>query len=185
MTWVRIPDEWWADPRALELSVAARDLFVRLLSYSAAQRTDGAIRRSAVPMLTADPDLLAELVAGEFLTTCEAGWAVVEPGRYLFLEAMRAVKADAGRKGNEARWGIARAMPDATADGIAKRSPYPSRPVPLPYPSPSSAIAQENDPGPVTCNGCGGPIDEDHPGASAKVGGRVESWHRKCPEIAS
>jgi hypothetical protein len=106
MTWVRIPDTWWRDDAALALCPAARDLFVRLLSYCALTRSDGRLSRSAVSAATDDLDvslLIAELVGNGFMAADERGWSVIEPDAYLFTEAMRQRKVSAGRLGGQTR----------------------------------------------------------------------------------
>jgi hypothetical protein len=143
MTWVRIPDTWFRD--AAELSPGSRDLFVRLLSYSALTRSDGYLTRSAVAAATDEIDvtrLLAELVKHGFLEDDDRGWTIVNAEDYLYTEAKRKQKADAARLGGLARaeryrptrgpdGKITGAVPDGKADtlpdGMAATLPVPSR----------------------------------------------------------
>jgi hypothetical protein len=131
VTWVRLNDTWYSDPDTLELSDAAQAGFVRLLSWSASQRTDGVLRRSVLTVARVSTDSIAELVAAALLTDTNDGWQIVDPEKYLFTEAMRHQKVEAGKKGGAGRWhsdGMAPPMAPAMAPPMA----YPSRPVPFP-----------------------------------------------------
>lgn len=148
MTWVRIPDNWWRDPAVLSLSSDAQALFVRLLAYSADQRTDGRLPRVVVGTVApASDELVRELVAGGFLAAVADGLQVPAPERFLFTEARRAAKVAAA----DARWHApahASASAPAHADGNAVHTGTGTGiPVPTPVPGPGRANGAETPTG--------------------------------------
>lgn len=67
MTWGRIDDAFWRHPKITGLSPAAGWLYIRAISYSCDQLTDGRLRPTALRMLGASPAQLRELTnAGLF-----------------------------------------------------------------------------------------------------------------------
>jgi hypothetical protein len=105
MTHVQLPDTWHGAPATIALPDAAQAGFVRLLSWSALNRTDGSFSKFAATLVRVSPRTLARLVEVGLVTVTPAGWQIVDPGRYLFTEVKRAQKAAAGKAGNVARWG--------------------------------------------------------------------------------
>src|SRR5437870_13881588 len=78
MTWVKLSDTWWRDARALQLAAAARDLFIRLLTWAGGENSDGELPAAAVELVALGPadDLLHELIAGHFIGVAPGGWRI-------------------------------------------------------------------------------------------------------------
>lgn len=114
MPWVRISDDWWQDLRVLGLSVDARDLFVRFLSFAGGKLTDGFIPIAAVTLVAQGPAdvVLAELEQAAFMERRTDGWLIVGWQDYLRsaadVERGRAERARAGRVGGRGRSGAPR-----------------------------------------------------------------------------
>jgi hypothetical protein len=101
MTWVKIDDHWWRDPRAQALSPTARDVFTRLLSYCGDVRNDGRLTERDLGVA-----LLGEHWKKPVQELIDAGYlgddlSVVDSRSYLFTEEMREEKRDAGRLGGQ------------------------------------------------------------------------------------
>jgi hypothetical protein len=105
MTWVRLSDTWWRDARALRLSAAARDLFIRLLTWAGGENSDGHLPAAAVELVALGPAEVAleELLAGHFIAAAPGGWTVEHWEDFLLPAALvdqrRQQRAAAGRAG--------------------------------------------------------------------------------------
>lgn len=80
MTWVKIDDAAFDDPRLLTLDRGVRLLHLEALAYSARHLTDGGIPRAALPRLTDQGDLVnaaKALVAAGLWEEADDGWRLV------------------------------------------------------------------------------------------------------------
>jgi putative intracellular protease/amidase len=153
VNWAKIDDGFYDHPKVLVAGEEAANLYLRGLVWCCKHLTDGAIPREALRTLTGRRDaaaLAAKLVASGLWEARESGWAVHDfhdhnptaaevKARRAELSAKR---AEAGKRGG-IRSGQVRVMeanakqtaskPEASCSGVAeaKRSPVPSRPVPI------------------------------------------------------
>ncbi len=103
MTWVKLDDQFFANPKVLELSKDAKLLYLAGLTHCAAQLTDGHISPGAIRLITALVDVPRDCAA-ELL---DAGlWLAADDGYEIndFLEYnMSATQVKAKRKANAER----------------------------------------------------------------------------------
>ena len=135
MSWVRLPDDYWCDPRVLALSSLARDLMTRLLSYCGQRDNDGTLAEREVavasaghPGVTRRTKLLAELVAADFLERTPSGYQVAAFDRHLRpraeVERDRAIRQAGGRaRAEQAQRDSGRFTPNQQAAGDANQQP--------------------------------------------------------------
>ena len=144
MTWFKVDDGFWCNPKTMLVSDAAIALWLRAGTWASQQLTDGRIPRRALSLFSADAGVAAELVsAGLWIDSGDVyefhDWHVYQPSAKV-EKAKRAKRAEAGRKGAEARWGVGRdgkrdgkshSKPRGNGSGKASSKPNaPSRPVP-------------------------------------------------------
>lgn len=166
MTWVRLDDGFVTHPRMVAAGKDGRALFIAGLCYCGKHSTDGRIPKAAIPMLAAQagvrPATSKRLIdAGSWIdhdTEIEVhDFLEYNPSREQTTERRAEIskkKAEAGRKGAQARWGDSKTngnthgKPDGTLpsarDGTAIA---PSRPVPSPELSSSSNTSSNAPPG--------------------------------------
>ncbi|WP_367582218.1 hypothetical protein [Tsukamurella tyrosinosolvens] len=154
MTWFKVDDGFWSNPKTMELSGAAVGLWVRAGSYSCQHLTDGVIARSVLRML-GTPDEAAELVAAGLWDETASGWVfhdwseyqetsdVVRQRRDDNRERQRRLRERRGQKRNDTRGdsrgesqGVSR-VTDVVTDGVSVQPP--TRPDPT-RPDPSSEV---------------------------------------------
>lgn len=156
MTWFRMDDTWGTHPKVQACSPLARLLWVYGGLYCAQHLTDGAIPKSAMPLIVAAAGAgrkhPAELVSAGLWTDHGDeyevnNWFEYQPSRDV-VEAIREKRKTAGIEGNHQRWHVAKGIsapmcplcnPEKDRKGDRKwdRSadsdripPVPSRPVP-------------------------------------------------------
>jgi hypothetical protein len=85
MTWVKLSDDLWRDPRIGGLSHQAFGLFVLLLCRSGELDSFGALGPADVRMVAGGPAKkeMDELVRGGFVTSSADGWQIAQPEEYL------------------------------------------------------------------------------------------------------
>lgn len=133
--WARVDDGWWCHPKTLGVSLAARGLWISVLSWSGGQRQanvpDGIVR-----MFGGTNELAGELVAAGFWDPTDGGWTIHNWEKYQQLSTSEK-RAEAGRKGGEASGKQRRSKAEASGEaGI---------PVPVPVPDPkTSSSSQDN-----------------------------------------
>src|SRR6218665_2786899 len=138
MAWFKIDDTWWAHPKTLELTPAAIALWVRAGSWAAQQLTDGHIPTHVLPIFSAGPEIVAELVTVGYWDTVPDGWKFHDWDEYQPTrdEVHSRRKQEADRK---ATWRAAKTTkPGALTDGpVGQERPVPGdvpvgqeRPVP-------------------------------------------------------
>ena len=140
MTWFKVDDGFWCNPKTLMLSNDALALWLRAGTWASQQLTDGQIPARALALFRASDVEADELVSAGMWVPTEAGyefhhWSEYQPSAEA-EKAKRAARAEAGRKGAEARWG---GKSDGKPDGNSYSKRYgkpdgkpdaPSRPVP-------------------------------------------------------
>ncbi len=156
MAWARVDDGWWCHPKVLRLDLAARGLWISVLSWSCQHQTDH-VPAAIVAMCGADERIAASLVTAGLWEGPDAdgSYRIHDWDDY---QSERAKKADAGRQGglrsaemrrqkqqNEAQPSASReAQPSASREAAEAPTPeagptrpYPTQPKSTP-PSPPS-----------------------------------------------
>lgn len=153
MNWSKIDDGFFDHPKVLIAGEDAANLYVRGLVWCCRHLTDGAIPREALRTLTTRRDaaaLAVKLVSAGLWEPREGGWAVHDFHDHNPTAAevkarrseLSAKRAEAGKRGGirsgQVRGGEANAKQNASKAEAhclpvaeAKRSPVPSRPVPV------------------------------------------------------
>jgi hypothetical protein len=101
--WFNVDDGFCSHPKALATSLSARGLWVTAGSWCSAHLTDGVVPSHVLASLGGTPELADELVAAGLWKRRRGAfvfheWSPRNPTR-VEVEAMRAKKAEAGRKG--------------------------------------------------------------------------------------
>lgn len=140
MAWFKVDDRLWSHPKWLATPAPARGLWATAGSWCAHHELDGFIPTPALRLLGHTKAQAAALVAAGLWVVSDGGWTFhgwveFQPTR-AELQAKRAVKAEAGRRGGLASGASRReagASPVAsdTGEANAKPVPSPSRPVPV------------------------------------------------------
>ena len=165
MTWTKLCDSFYDDPRLMRAGEDAADLHVRAMVYCNRYGTDGMVPRWCLSAISRKPTravnaMVKALVEAGVWTEKGEGWALegfldTQPSSAEVKakrEAVSEARSRAGKAGNTARWDrkpIAnRSQTDRNEDGktIASASqtdrPVPSRPVPVPV-QPQSATRSD------------------------------------------
>lgn len=167
MPWTRLDDQFFANPKVVDLGKDAKLVYLAALTYCGSQLTDGVIKAGAVRMVAAMVDAERECVA----ELVDAGlWEVIPEGYrihdYLMynpsgeqVKAERANNAKRQQEWRERNRGetgqfkddvtppATNAERNAVTNTPSNTAPYPSRthpvplpvPVPVPIPSPTPA----------------------------------------------
>jgi hypothetical protein len=155
LPWFKVDDGFWAHPKVLELSSQAVALWVRAGSYAAQHLTGGAVSPAVVRMLGYQDADAHQLVEAGLWDGKQDGkftfhdWEVYQPSSVASKEKrdeLSRKRADAGRRGAEARWSQDDGKPHgkllSPADG---NEMPPSRPVPSPSKERTSPAVTESD----------------------------------------
>lgn len=156
MPWVKVDEDFYDHPKFLELSAGAIGLWVIGLAYSNRYLTDGELTKRglarAYPGADREKHAKALVTAGLWDAT-DDGWQVHDYLKYqpskAQVEAQRAERSAAGKKGAASRWGRQQPTPDPpNGDGASHsnshgetdsnshgKSDAPSRPVPSRLPT--------------------------------------------------
>ena len=120
MGWVKVDDGFSEHPKAIDLSLAAKGLWVEGLCYCSRRLTDGLVPAGVVRRAGGE-EQAAELVAAGLWEACEGGWRMHD---YLDhqrsksqVESTAKARAEAGAKGAASRWDKTAADGTAMANG--------------------------------------------------------------------
>lgn len=83
MVWFRVDDGFYSHPKAMQVSLAARGLWVTAGSWVGQQLTDGIVPNHALAVISPDTVTRTRKLAQELV---DAGLWVEIPGGYLFHE---------------------------------------------------------------------------------------------------
>lgn len=75
MTWVKLDDKFWANPKIEAVGNEAAGAFVRMLSHCGDQLTDGAISRAAARYI-ATPKVIERLEEFGLIVRNGQGWTI-------------------------------------------------------------------------------------------------------------
>ena len=75
MTWVKLDDQFWSNPKVQLLGNEAAGAYARMLSYCGAHLTDGLVSEDAARFI-AKPKLIERLVAAQFIERADGGWLI-------------------------------------------------------------------------------------------------------------
>lgn len=148
MTWTKLDDGFWRDPKMADLSVHARMLYVSALNWSCDQLTDGFVSRrdSRRIMVEAKPRHIAELVASGLWFETESGFNIAnfldyQPSKAdveLKREQWRLRKAKAREHGTQTEMSRSDSRRDSRQESQAESRSESARPDPT---RPEDAIA--------------------------------------------
>jgi hypothetical protein len=147
VTWFKVDDGLFANPKWVACSVAARALWVTAGSWAGKQEDSGRVPRHIVAFLGGRPRDAAELVANGLWELDEEGWRFHDWFEYQptpeQIEAKRAAAAERQRKWRERQRESQRYEP--VSDGVGHAPPDPTRPDPVPDPENPSSSSSHND----------------------------------------
>jgi hypothetical protein len=128
MAWARVDDGWWSHPKVMDLSLAARGLWVSALSWSCHQRKDVVPVRflAIVGAAPSDADELSE--AGLWLPV-DGGWRIHDWADYQVMTVSEK-RAESGRKGGKSS-GLSRrsgSKSKQTVEANVKQTEFASQP---------------------------------------------------------
>ena len=134
MAWFKVDDRLWSHPKWLATPPAARGLWTSAGSWSAHQEQDGYVPSAILRVLGHSKGHALALVRSGLWREVDGGyvfhgWAEFQPTS-AELQAKRAIRADAGRKGGLAS-GRSRREANASPMLEANGNPVPSRPDPV------------------------------------------------------
>lgn len=185
MTWFKVDDGWHAHPKVLDVSLAARGLWVTCGSYVAANDLDGKVPASFVRM-HGGARYVSELVTAGLFETVEGGWLmhdylVYNPSK-AEVDAAQQERTEKARRAANARWGASsNATSNAPSIGNALlgdcSTDAPSRPVPKDPPTPlAGGACSKIDKPHEGCRGCGTNV------RAIRAQKQRETERAKCPE---
>lgn len=158
MPWVRLDDQFFANPKVVELGKDAKLVYLAALTYCGSQLTDGVIKAGAVRMVAAmvdaDRECVADLVGAGLWEATPDGYRIHD--YLLYNPSGDQVKADrannakrqqewrdrnrgeTGQFKEEVTSGATNTPRNVVTNALPNTAPYPSRthPVPLPDPDP-------------------------------------------------
>lgn len=152
MTWARIDDGLYDDPRARRAGVDAMGLYVLAASYMGRYNTDGVIDRERVKLLVGrrGPYLAAKLVDAGLWTETDTGWCLLEWEAVLVpraeVERRSAGARAAGAKGGRQKAERSKPAPNPTdsPEQPADEPPRYVRDTPRDNPSDKSPVQNAN-----------------------------------------
>lgn len=105
MTWVKLDDAFWANPKVVSVGNEAAGAYARMLSYCGQHLTDGVVDASVAKFITRAA-VCTQLVAHGFLAKQGSGFSIPDfldfnPSREE-VEAKRNARSRAGKKGGVA-----------------------------------------------------------------------------------
>lgn len=117
MTWAKLDDGFWVNPKVVTAGNAAAGAFARMLSYCGNQDTDGHIPTD-IARFIGTPKQLRELSEAGLIEQTPNGWLIPDylefnPSR-AEVEAKRKARSEAGKRGGK-RSALARANGEANA----------------------------------------------------------------------
>lgn len=143
MTWVKLDDQFFLNPKSVGAGKDGRELYLAGLCYCASQLTDGFIATNALPLVAASAGVkISQARVLERVGLWEEGIGGFWIHDYLkynptakSVRELRAKKAEAGAKGGKAA-AEARALAEADAAAAANGSGSADDVPPLPVPPP-------------------------------------------------
>jgi general stress protein YciG len=100
MPWAKVDDCWWAHPKVMAADLAARGLWITVLSWSCAQRRD-MVPETLVLMVTGGSKTEANaLVDAGLWHEVDGGWRIHDWADYQ-ERSLSEKRAEAGRKGGQ------------------------------------------------------------------------------------
>lgn len=104
MTWVKLDDKFWANPKVQKVGNEAAGAYARMLSYCGDHLTDGIVTDATARFITR-PKVIETLAEFGFLLPHGEDWRIPEfldfnPPRS-DVEAMRKARSEAGRRGGQ------------------------------------------------------------------------------------
>lgn len=169
MSWAKIDDQFFTNPKVIELSKDAKLLYLSALTYCTGQLTDGIITPGALRVIAAmvdvSRDAAAALQSAGLWEHHENGWLIHDYHAYnptadeakTRKQNVSQIRSEAGSKGAASRWqnahdndSKAHGKRDSKTHGktIAQSDPYPY-PNPIPEESPGNKNYQGADTPPV------------------------------------
>jgi hypothetical protein len=137
MSWVKLDDQFFLNPKVISAGRDARDLYLAALTYTAGQLTDGYLPEgcillvAAMAQITTAAESAKRLVDVGLWDKCKTGYTIHDYLDYNpsgdQVRAIRKERAEAGRRGaqktNEARWGEGDAAVDDSPNEPANEPP--------------------------------------------------------------
>lgn len=130
MTWFKVDDGFYRNPKTAPLSDTAQALWLRAATWSCDMLTDGVVPEAMISVLRGRKKTASELVDSGLWEKTESGylfhdWFEYQPSAEETAE-LKEKRSEAGRRGAEKRWGkpdskshskpIANAMPNTIAN---------------------------------------------------------------------
>lgn len=147
MTWFKVDDGFYRNPKSAVLSDAATSLWLRSATWSCDLLTDGYVPEKMLPLFRSSQDAAQELRDAGLWETAQDGWRFHDWFDYQpsaeEVEALRQKRSEAGRKGGKlsAKTRIealaqanAQAKPKQTSSKPPSKTEAKSNPVPVPVP---------------------------------------------------
>jgi len=97
MSWVKLDDKFWANPKVEELGNEAAGAYCRMLSYCGDHLTDGVLTAAKVRYI-AKPKVIDRLVEFGFIVKRGAGWIIPDYLDYNPSQQQVFAKREADRK---------------------------------------------------------------------------------------
>ena len=136
MVWFKVDDSFYDHPKVFDAPDCAVALWIRAGCWSARNLTNGFVPASLPARLCGDPDTAVRDLLRRGLWSRVSGgyqfhdWSDYQPSAEQVSE-LRRKRAEAGRKGGLARASKQTASKSqASASGVAKQNPAPTRPPP-------------------------------------------------------
>jgi hypothetical protein len=126
--WGRVDDGWWCHPKVLPLSNAACGVWIKVLSWSCAQRSSF-VPEYLLPLVQGSKAEANELVGTGLWREVDEGWEIHDWASYQDL-SLSERRAEAGRKGGVASGESRRETKQTEATVEAGTHPIPSHPIP-------------------------------------------------------
>ena len=104
MTWTKLDDQFWSNPKVEHVGNEAAGAYARMLSYCGDHLTEGKLTDGAARYITR-PKIIDRLAEFGFIVRNGSGWVI--PGYLEFnptraeVEATRKARVEAGRKGGQ------------------------------------------------------------------------------------
>lgn len=104
VTWTKLDDGFWSNPKVEDVGNEAAGAYVRMLSYCGQHLSDGRVKETAAKYITT-ARVLKKLTEFGFIERNGAGWVIPDyldfnPSKEK-VEAKRKARAEAGKRGGE------------------------------------------------------------------------------------
>ena len=102
VTWTKLDDGFWSNPKVEDVGNEAVGAFARMLSYCGQHLTDGKVKDSAARYITT-PRVLKKLEQYELIERNGSGWLIPDYLEFNLsreeVESKRKVRSEAGKRG--------------------------------------------------------------------------------------